>query len=412
MPCANAAWCLADTNVHIRQPFAARTLHLSHAAAVAPTRRPIPLSSPKEDDLNTPLRFAVLALATSLAACSVLESDKIDYKSAGKAPTLEVPPDLTQLSRDNRYAIPGGVVSANAYEAGRANAPGIPTAVDKIGDVRMERAGNERWIVVDRPPEQLWDTVRDFWMENGFLLTTEQRNLGIMETDWAENRAKLPQDPIRAVLGKVIDSVYSTGELDRFRTRMERTSKGTEIYVSHRGMQEVYTNQRQDQTVWQPRAADPELETEFLRRMMVKLGVTQEQSRAAAASVAAAPQARAATIGTVNGQPVLQVADGFDRAWRRVGLSLDRTGFTVEDRDRSAGVYYVRYVTPNPDRKEAGLFGKLFSRDSKTEAPMKYRIRVQSQGDRSTVTVLNEAGAPEKSDNAQRIVRVLADDLK
>jgi outer membrane protein assembly factor BamC len=75
-------------------------------------------------------RYALLAtLVASLAACSVLESDKIDYKSAGKAPTLEVPPDLSQLSRDNRYAVPGGAVSANAYQAGIANAPGVPTAV-------------------------------------------------------------------------------------------------------------------------------------------------------------------------------------------------------------------------------------------------------------------------------------------
>ncbi|WP_038207677.1 outer membrane protein assembly factor BamC [Xenophilus azovorans] len=364
--------------------------------------------------MNTLKRFALLALAASLAACSVLESDKIDYKSAGKAPSLEVPPDLTQLSRENRYAIPGGAVSANAYEAGRANAPGIPTAVSSIGDVRMERAGNERWIVVsNQTPEQLWDKVRDFWMESGFLLSMEQRNLGIMETDWAENRAKLPQDVLRATLGKLIDSVYSTGELDRFRTRMERTPNGTEIYISHRGMVEVYTTRQQDQTTWQPRPVDPELETEFLRRLMVQLGVSQEQSKQQAASVGAAPAARSATVATVDGRPVVQVRDGFDRAWRRVGLALDRTGFTVEDRDRSAGIYFVRYVTPNADRKEPGFFGKLFSRSSSSaEKPMKYRILVKSQGETSTVSVLDEAGAPETSNNAQRIVQVIADDLK
>jgi len=356
-------------------------------------------------------RFALLALIASLAACSVLESDKIDYKSAGKAPTLEVPPDLTQLSRENRYAVPGGAVTANAYQAGVANAPGLPTAVSAIGDVRMERAGSQRWIVVNRPPEQLWEGVKDFWQESGFLLTTEQRNLGIMETDWAENRAKLPQDVIRGTLGKLVDSVYSTGELDRFRTRLERTPAGTEIFVSHRGMEEVYTTQRKDQTVWQPRATDPELETEFLRRMMVKLGVSQEQSKILAATTAPAQTARIANAG---GQPVVQIAENFERAWRRVGLALDRTGFTVEDRDRSAGTYFVRYVAPNTDKKEPGFFGKLFTfgGSGKTEAPLKYRILVKGQGEASTVSVLNESGAPESSANAQRIVQVIADDLK
>lgn len=356
-------------------------------------------------------RYALLAtLVASLAACSVLESDKIDYKSAGKAPTLEVPPDLSQLSRDNRYAVPGGAVTANAYQAGIANAPGVPTAVANLGDVRMERSGTQRWIVVNRSPDQLWDPVKDFWQESGFLLTTEQRNLGIMETDWAENRAKLPQDIIRGTLGKLVDSVYSTGELDRFRTRLERTTTGTEIFVSHRGMQEVYNNSRQDQTVWQPRPSDPELETEFLRRLMVKLGVSQEQSKLLAATSA---PSKTATVSKVGNQPVVQISEGFDRAWRRVGLALDRTGFTVEDRDRSAGIYYVRYVTPNPDKKEPGFFSKLFSSSSsKNEAPIKFRILVKSQGEASTVSVLNETGAPETSANADRIVKVIADDLK
>ena len=360
--------------------------------------------------LNTISRFALLAAVVSLAACSALESDKIDYKSAGKAPTLEVPPDLTQLSRDNRYVIPGGAVSANTYQAGLANAPGMPTAVTSVGDVRMERAGSQRWLVINRPAEQLWEPVKDFWQESGFLITTEQRNLGIMETDWAENRAKLPQDIIRGTIGKFMDSLYSTGELDRFRTRMERTANGTEIFISHRGMQEVYSTARQDATMWQPRPSDPELEAEFLRRLMVKLGVSQEQSKAI---VAAGAPIQTAKVADVNGQPVVQLSEGFERAWRRVGLALDRTGFTVEDRDRTAGTYFVRYVPPNPNKSEPGFFGKLFTfGSSKTEAPLKFRIQVKGSGNSSTVSVLDGTGAPDSSANAKRIVQVIADDLK
>lgn len=354
-------------------------------------------------------RLGLLGLSLSLAACSVFEGDKIDYKSAGKAPTLEVPPDLTQLSRESRYVVPGGAVTASSYQVGQA-APGTPTAASTLGDVRIERAGSQRWLVVNRSADQLWGPVRDFWQENGFLLTQDQASLGIMETDWAENRAKLPQDFIRNTLGKVLDSVYSTGERDRFRTRMERTpSGGTEIYVSHRGMIEVYSNTQKDQTVWQPRAPDAELEAEFLRRLMVKLGVPQEQSRALVAAGGTKPTSRAAMVGD---QPVVLIDEGFDRAWRRVGLTLDRTGFTVEDRDRSQGTYFVRYVEPNPDKKEPGFFGKLFGRAESTAAPLKFRINLRSQGESTTVSVLNATGAPESSANAQRIVKVIADDLK
>ncbi|RYF39481.1 MAG: outer membrane protein assembly factor BamC, partial [Comamonadaceae bacterium] len=338
------------------------------------------------------------------------------YKSQGKAgPSLDVPPDLTQLTRDTRYVVPGTAVTASGYQVGQVT-QSVPTAATAVGDVRIERSGNQRWLVVKRPADKLWNPVRDFWLESGFLLSTDQENLGIMETDYAENRAKLPQDFVRNAIGKVFDSLYSTGERDKFRTRLERNAAGeTEIYVSHRGLVEVVTgtqgnnNKLGDGTLWQPRPSDPELEAEFLRRMMVKLGVTQEQSRAILASGASQATSR---VASVNGAPVVQIDDGFDRAWRRVGLALDRTGFTVEDRDRSKGTYFVRYVDPATDQKEPGFFGKLFSGSAPAIPPRKYRIVVTSQGERTTMSVLNEQGAAEASANAQRIVQVIADDLK
>ncbi len=360
-------------------------------------------------------RLALVSLSFLLTACSVLESDKIDYRSASKAPTLEVPPDLTQLSRENRYAVPGGAVTASSYQAGQASLS-VPVALATLSDVRIERAGNQRWLVVKRPADQLWEPVKDFWQENGFLLALDQSNLGLMETDWAENRAKIAQDFIRDSIGKVFDSLYSTGERDKFRTRLERTPAGeTEIYISHRGMIEVYRSGNSNPsgkdtgTVWQPRPADPELETEFLRRLMVKLGVTQEQSKAIAAAATPKSISRASTV---NGQPVVLIDEGFDRAWRRVGLSLDRTGFTVEDRDRSQGTYFVRYVEPNADKAEPGFFAKLFSSSDKRNTPLKYRVVVRSASDSTVVSVLNAAGAPDASANAQRIVNVIVEDLK
>jgi outer membrane protein assembly factor BamC len=359
-------------------------------------------------------KLGVLALCAALAGCSVLEGDRIDYKSAAKGATLDVPPDLSQLSRDSRYQVPGGPVTASAYQIGQS-APTLPTAATTVGDVRIERAGSQRWLVINRPADQLWGPVREFWQENGFLLAMDQSNLGIMETDWAENRAKIPQDFVRNALGKVLDSFYSTSERDRFRTRFERTATGgTEIFISHRGMIEVYSSSsasRDLQTVWQPRPSDPELEAEFLRRLMVRLGVPQEQSKALVAGGVAKPTSR---VANVNNVPVVQIDEGFDRAWRRVGLALDRTGFTVEDRDRAQGTYFVRYVPPNADKKEPGFFGKLFSfgRGESAEGPLKFRIALRSQGEATTVSVLNGQGAPEASSNAQRIVQVIADDLK
>ena len=362
----------------------------------------------------------ILAGAVLLAGCSSLSNlmagDKIDYKSSGKSgPSLEVPPDLTQLSRETRYVVPGSAVSASAFEAGKG-VRDLPVAALSVGDVRIERAGNQRWLVVNRPADKLWGPMRDFWLESGFLLALDQENLGIMETDYAENRAKLPQDFIRETIGKVFENLYSTGERDKFRTRLERNATGgTEIYISHRGLVETVISLSGtktgtgDGTVWQPRPADPELEAEFLRRLMVKLGVSQEQSKALVASGTIKPTSRLATVA---GAPVIQIDEGFDRAWRRVGLSLDRTGFTVEDRDRTQGTYFVRYVESTADKKEPGFLGKLFSGSTPTAPPLKYRILLKSQGEATTVSVLNAQGVAEPSANAQRIVQVIVDDLK
>jgi outer membrane protein assembly factor BamC len=346
-----------------------------------------------------------------------MEGERVDYKSSGaKGPSLDIPPDLTQLSRENRYVVPGTAVSASSYQLAQPTQT-VPTAANAVGDVRIERSGSQRWLVVNRPADKLWTPVRDFWLESGFLLAQDQENLGIMETDYAENRAKLPQDFIRSALGKVFDSIYSTGERDKFRTRLERRPDGsTEIYISHRGMQEVITGTKGgnaatgDSTVWQPRPTDPELEAEFLRRLMVKLGVTQEQSKALIA--ADAPPQQTSRVAMVNNQPVVQINEDFERAWRRVGLALDRTGFTVEDRDRSQGTYFVRYIEPASNKSEPGFFSKLFSSSASTAAPLKYRIAVKSEGEKTTVSVLNAQGTPESSANAQRIVQVIADDLK
>lgn len=364
--------------------------------------------------MNPFFKLTLISVAISLSACTVLEADKVDYRSASgvKPPSLDVPPDLTQLSKDTHYAIVGGAVSASGFKAGQAVVAASPTvAAVALGDVRIERSGNQRWLVVARAPEKLWEPVKDFWQENGFLLAMDQSTLGIMETDWAENRAKIPQDFIRSSLGKLLDSLYSTAERDKFRTRLERNANGeTEIFISHRGMIETVNNERKDSTIWQPRPADPELEAEFLRRLMVKLGVTEVQAKTLVTNSSIAK--KTAVVATENGQPVVRMQEGFDSAWRRVGLALDRTGFTVEDRDRKQGIYFVRYVPLNADNSEPGFFAKLFSGSSKNTDAAKFQIAVRSQAEVTTVSVLDAKGAPDVSASAQRIVKVIADDIQ
>jgi outer membrane protein assembly factor BamC len=353
------------------------------------------------------LRWVALAASLSLlSACSVLKEDKVDYTTAKRGNDLEVPPDLTQLSRQSRYALPSDVVSASGLQNGTGVAlPLASTAPQTLKSFALERSGSQRWLVAQLPAEQLWGPLRDFWKSNGFELTQNEEALGIMETDWAENRAKIPQDFIRSTIGKLFDGLYSTGERDKYRTRLERRADGgTEIYISHRGMQEVYTDSSEERTAWQPRPSDPELEAEFLRRLMVSLGAAPTQ---ASQAIEQAQSVSAARLVQRQDKVWAEVGDGFDRAWRRVGLALDRTGFTVEDRNRNSGTYSVRFIPLTTEKSSGSWFSK------KTEAqPVRYQIVVQSDGPLTRIQVQNEQGQVLNDANAVRILNVLVNDLK
>ncbi|WP_233146008.1 outer membrane protein assembly factor BamC [Pigmentiphaga sp. NML080357] len=386
-------------------------------------------------------RLAMLPVLVSLSAlfagCSSVnqllgKEESIDYKSASKAPSarLDVPPDLTQLPTDTRFQVPSQTSSGSTPPAPSSTTfssystaqpetkPAASNVLPERSDMRVERDGDQRWLVViNRSPEQLYPVVRQFWQDLGFLMREDLPQAGVMETDWAENRAKIPQDFIRNTIGKVFDSLWSTGERDMFRTRLERVGNNTEIYISHRGAEEVLTGAEKSQTTWTARPNDPGLEAEMLSRLMVRLGADFDRAKAAVASAAPVNTGAAPQLVTGSGDSgALQIAEPFDRAWRRVGLALDRGGFTVEDRNRAEGVYYVRYVdtdAASADSGKPGFFGRLFGRGSdKPESRPQYRVKLLSSNDSTQVTVLNAQGAPETSATGRRILNVLSNQLK
>jgi outer membrane protein assembly factor BamC len=375
---------------------------------------------------NALLMALIVPLLLAGCSTSIFDSKKIEYKSAGKLPPLEIPPDLTQPTRDDRYTVPDvapkGTATYSAYAGDRGGQARSTTAQDVLPQVekmRIERSGTQRWLVVSGVPDKLWPDIKQFWQDLGFIVNVETPEAGVMETDWAEDRAKIPQDFIRKAIGKVFDDLYSTAERDKFRTRLEKGSEPgtTEIYISHRGMYEVYTNEGKSDTRWQPRPADPDLEAEMLRRLMVRLGADEERAKTLMAG--GAQEERAKLSRAKDGAGTLELLEPFDRAWRRVGLALDRVGFTVEDRDRSQGLYFVRYVDPEQDgqkkNEEKSFLSKLaFWRSSKSDIDRtpQYRIYVKTAGDTSSVQVLTREGGVDNSDTSKKILGLLYEQLK
>lgn len=363
---------------------------------------------------------ALLAGCESFGGTSL--GKRIDYKSTGSAPALEVPPDLSTPRYDDRYAAATASGLA-AQQAGRPRSELLPPNPD----ARVARAGTERWLVVRATPEQTWNTVRQFWTDLGFVLAVEQPVIGVMETDWAENRAEIPQDALRQTLGKYVDIFYTTYKRDKFRTRVERgVEPGTmEIYVSHRGMEQMPTAVSAGSPVafaWAVLPPNPDLEAEMLSRLMQRFGTSAPAaSTAVAASTPPAPgQPTPADTARIekgaDGATRLVLDDAFDRAWRRVGLALDRTGFTVVDRDRSNGLYFVRYADPDSDvakARDSGWLAKLmFWKPDERDRPEQYRIKVAEAAPSSVVTVQDAKGVTDTSPNSERILALLREQLR
>ena len=379
-----------------------------------------------------------VALPMALAACSAIDfgQDRIQYETSDSRAPLEIPPDLSSVPGSDRYTVPSRPQTVWASQQAQADASasnGTPANMVLLpqGEVaKIVREGNDRWIHVNMTPEMVWPIMQDFWTTVGLSLSRQDATTGVMETNWAENRAKLPQDIIRATLGRVVDLVYSTGERDQYRARVERTADGgCDIFVTHRAMVEVVKSMGGDNetTVWQPGPSDPEMEAEMLTRLAHR--INQEFNPNSTKPSAAEHEAEVEKLATYQPENSIsqleQNAEGvatsifikedFERAWRRLALAVDRMGFTVEDRDRSRGFFLVRYLDQEYEdqkRSEQGFWSNVFGKDTPVEAPQ-YVIYLQRLSNTECrVHVLGPDGKADTTGVAPRILTLLSEQTK
>ena len=372
-----------------------------------------------------------IAACGVLAGCSTVEKalpgGKADYKTSQSAQPLDVPPDLSSSGVGDTMQVPssGTAPSGSATYSqyvrddqapGQARTGGSKV-LPEFSDVQLKREGDRQWLVVHASPQQVWNKVRDFWLQNGFVLKKEDPAAGIMQTGWVENRADIPQGPIRNFLSKTLGSLYSAATRDRYRVRLERGARPgtTEVYLTQQGMEEVVTqgNVGSSDAIWKPRPPDPGLEAEMTKRLMVFLGVDKARAQQMVASPRKQP-AKAVLGKDSQGRTQLTIREGFSRAWRSAGTVLDRVGFTVQDRDRSKGVYYVRYDDPEKAQGDKSWLSKLaFWKKSPPPSSDQYQVKLTGETATSTrVTILDADGKRDNSETAQRILKLLHEQLQ
>ena len=375
----------------------------------------------------------LIILASALAAgCGLLDSRKAEYRSVQKSKPLDIPPELTAPAKDDRYTVSEASskgTTFSSYSAERAAAKNsvvegetkaAPVASAQTDKFLVQRAGSHRWLVAPGTPAQLFPQIRSFIEARGLAVASESPTLGLIETEWAEKTVYVPESGIRGQLAKALGSIYSTSERDKYRIRLEvgQDVGTTDIFVSHRGVEEVYVSEYRDETRWQPRATDPGLEGEMIARLIQHLGVEEKRVATVMAAVTTVADGDRARLIESGAKLMLEVDERFDRAWRRIGLALDRNGFTVEDRDRANGVYYVRYNDPLADKKSVSkgwLDSIAFWRDDQVEAelPSALRISVDRSGQNvSRVEVQEKAGLGITTPTARKILDIIRNELK
>ena len=369
--------------------------------------------------LNATALSGLLLLGGCAQMRSVMDGDNsVDYKSVVMSDPLSIPPDMTQAASDPRYRAPaGGTTTFNQFQqAGQqAAAKGATAAQSAVlptrSDMRVMRDGDLRWLSVDMPADKVFSLAADFWSENGFTLDVTDPKAGLLVTNWAENRAKIPESWIRQLLGSVLQGLWDSGTRDKFRTRVERAGNRTEVYISHQHMDEMATASDGTDIRWVRGKEDPGLNAAMLARLMVFMGEDVDGARKKMAQSVANPQSPK-VVAPTGDKSVLIISENFDRAWRRVGVALDSGGFAVDDRDRSAGDYYVRYVDTDTGvkREDPNFLSRLFGAKDPGKAPT-YRIHLVTRGNETEVTVLNDKGVRDESATAKRLLAVLADKI-
>ncbi|HEB96195.1 MAG TPA: outer membrane protein assembly factor BamC [Sedimenticola thiotaurini] len=383
----------------------------------------------------TPRLLFLLPMALLLVACSsipgmdaVLPDRKVEYKKSRQAERdLEIPPDLTRTAINDELVIPAAAPGAEPTLSGmqrREQRVGRVAGRDKVlpefKGIELKRDGDKHWLLIQADPEDVWYRVLEFWQENGVLLEQQDPTIGVMVTDWLEEKPDVQLGVVNSIISEFAGGLYSAGTRDQFRVRIEPGPQPdtTELFLTHRGLQETVIQDgagQVERTVWNPRPVDPGLETEMLRRLMVYLGVPPDQAGRALAGKEKGARTQRSRLNKSGDQVSLEIDADRDRAWRLVGVGLDRVGFAVEDRDREAGVYFVRYYDPIANQKEEGFLDKLAfwsSDESPVDKEAQYQVRLEPDGDRTRVTVADEQGRRLNTETAQRILTLLHEQIR
>ncbi|MBT6655684.1 MAG: outer membrane protein assembly factor BamC [Candidatus Thioglobus sp.] len=348
-------------------------------------------------------KLLILLMALSLGGCISLDKKEnkqaglgersINYYSDKTVTSLEIPPDLTKPSSQNAFklseyvSVQEDTISFSEKDNAIKEASSILRAPS---NVEVKKAGERRWLVVDKKPDAVWNLSKSFFKSHGFSIKKTNKKIGIMETDYLESHAEIPDQSlgvIRSMLKKALKARYALPIVDKYRIRIEPTDNGnkSEVYLTLTSMVEVITGEggEAENTIWQSQEKDQDLETEMLYRLMTFLGSDHAIAREKIIAAKEEKNLAVSIADGVGGYAKLVFSLNQYDTWDNVGWALDQLEVDVEDKDVKEGSFYINVART----EDLGIFSRMFGDDAVKKS---FQIIVKQTGTDKTEVYFND----------------------
>jgi outer membrane protein assembly factor BamC len=364
------------------------------------------------------MRFARLTVVVlQVALLAACKGGDFRYQDSTLGPPLELPPDLAGSQIESKFELPA-TLSGDDANAARDKIP----VLAKVDSIKLESNGDMYWLRVAEPVENLYQLVKNFWVSEGYRLDVDEPVIGLMQTEWIYK-----EEGGKEKSSSWIEGLFTTEDLsasqDQYRARIERDETGNlnRVYIAHRGTEykHVLTTDgaREDErsdNKWVFRPREPELEIEMLSRLMIYLGLQDDEVEQQGANIKLFKPRAIMDIDADEGSPFLIINDIYQIAWNRVFHQLERMNFEIVSFEFKSGlsgegVIYIKAPTLEVT-EEGGFFS--FQSEAK-EGEIKLTLVFSEETNQTTRLILeDDKGQFDTSAEGNEFIKLLFQQIK
>ena len=328
----------------------------------------------------------VLIVTTSGCSWLGIRDRSNDYLLANETEPTVIPENMNPALLGQLYpvpAIPKDNIVKQSTEVPRPQ-PISENTFEQL--VKIQKISDQRWILVNSSPSQLWPRIRSILNRSGIPTARAEGSAGIIETIWLS---------------------YKSDEVNEHRFLFSITPgvqlNSTEISIVHQQRNRGDENTSQ----WPQSSENATKEYDMLSLVANELAAQPDYASVSLLAQDIGGDSKVEIITPKIADPYILIRLSYDRTWVSVDYSANRGGFTIIDKDRSQGLFLVNYFDQIEDKK-SGIFSSLFGRDDNQEIlEINYRILVQDVGTNVQVRLVSPEGESLDKNLSLKLLNIL-----